>query len=156
MKKNESLSLTRHCSRWQEEEAHLLGNPAAPFPLLGALREGATNRFARKRGLPLAFFWESVYEISLWCGQSVPLERFFRATVRIYGGCHVQAVRILRQKPQTGNYVSHSNIKTKRVFNPNLQNVRHQFANGEVRTVSVCTRCLRSGVVTKPVVRKAD
>ncbi len=56
------------------------------------------------------------------------------------------------KKPQTGNYVSHSNIKTKRVFNPNLQNVRHQFANGEVRTVSVCTRCLRSGVVTKPVV----
>ena len=48
------------------------------------------------------------------------------------------------KKPQTGNYVSHSNIKTKRV------------ANGEVRTVSVCTRCLRSGVVTKPVVRKAD
>ncbi len=48
------------------------------------------------------------------------------------------------KKPQTGNYVSHSNIKTKRVFNPNLQNVRHQFANGEVRTVSVCTRCLRS------------
>ena len=35
------------------------------------------------------------------------------------------------KKPQTGNYVSHSNIKTKRVFNPNLQNVRHQFANGE-------------------------
>ena len=30
------------------------------------------------------------------------------------------------KKPQTGNYVSHSNIKTKRVFNPNLQNVRHQ------------------------------
>ena len=28
------------------------------------------------------------------------------------------------KKPQTGNYVSHSNIKTKRVFNPNLQNVR--------------------------------
>ena len=60
------------------------------------------------------------------------------------------------KKPQTGNYVSHSNINTKRVVNPHLQNVRHQFANGEVRTVSVCTRCLRSGVVTKPVVRKAD
>ena len=60
------------------------------------------------------------------------------------------------KKPQTGNYVSHANIKTKRVCNPILQNVRHQFANGEVRTVSVCTRCLRSGVVTKPVVRKAD
>ena len=60
------------------------------------------------------------------------------------------------KKPQTGNYVSHSIIKTKRVFNPNLQIVRHQFANGEVRTISVCTRCLRSGLVTKPVARKAD
>ena len=60
------------------------------------------------------------------------------------------------KKPQTGNYVSHSHIMSKRVFIPHLQNVRLQFANGEVRTVSVCTRCLRSGVVTKPVVRKAD
>ena len=51
----------------------------------------------------------------------------------------------------SGNLVSHSNIKTKRVFNPNLQNVRHQFANGEVRTVSVCTRCLRSGKVERNV-----
>ena len=58
------------------------------------------------------------------------------------------------KKPQVGNLVSHSNIKTKRRFNPNLQNVRHQFANGEVRTLSVCTRCLRSGCITKPLVRK--
>ncbi len=58
--------------------------------------------------------------------------------------------------PQTGHHVSHSNIKTNRRFNPNLQNVRHQFANGEVRTISVCTRCLRSGLVTKPLVRKVD
>lgn len=60
------------------------------------------------------------------------------------------------KKPQTGHYVSHSNIKTNRVFNPNLQRVRHQFSNGEVRTVTVCTRCLRSGKITKPVVRKAE
>ncbi len=60
------------------------------------------------------------------------------------------------KKPQVGNLVSHSNIKTKRRFNPNLQNVRHQFPNGEIRTISVCTRCLRSGLVTKPVVRKPE
>lgn len=54
------------------------------------------------------------------------------------------------KKPQVGNLVSHSNIKTKRRFNPNLQRVRHQFADGTVRTLTVCTRCLRSGVVTKP------
>lgn len=58
------------------------------------------------------------------------------------------------KKPQSGNNVSHSNIKTKRRFEPNLQDVRHQFSNGEVRTVTVCTRCLRSGAIVKPVVRK--
>lgn len=58
------------------------------------------------------------------------------------------------KKPQSGNHVSHSNIKTKRRFNPNLQKVRHQFPNGMVRTLSVCTRCLRSGVVVKPLARK--
>ena len=63
---------------------------------------------------------------------------------------------ICGKHPQPGHHVSHSNIKNNRRFNPNLQNVRHQFANGEVRTISVCTRCLRSGLVTKPVARKAD
>ncbi len=55
--------------------------------------------------------------------------------------------------PQVGNWVSHSNIKTKRRFLPNLQNVRHQFADGQVRSISVCTRCIRSGAVVKPVAR---
>ena len=58
------------------------------------------------------------------------------------------------KKPQVGNRVSHSNIKTKRRFNPTLQSVRHQFPDGSVRTLSVCTRCIRSGAVTKPTVRK--
>ena len=60
---------------------------------------------------------------------------------------------ICGKKAQVGNLVSHSNIKTKRRFTPNLQRVRHQFADGTVRTLTVCTRCLRSGVVTKPAAR---
>lgn len=63
---------------------------------------------------------------------------------------------ICGKKPQVGHHVSHSNIKTKRRFNPNLQSVRHQSATGEVRTISVCTRCLRCGSVRKPLVRKAQ
>ena len=55
--------------------------------------------------------------------------------------------------PQVGNLVSHSNIKTKRRFIPNLQRVRHQLPNGRVQTLSVCTRCLRSGYVVKPVAK---
>ncbi len=63
---------------------------------------------------------------------------------------------ICGKKAQVGNLVSHSNIKTKRRFNPNLQRVRHQFPDGSVRTLTVCTRCLRSGFVTKPAARKQD
>jgi len=60
---------------------------------------------------------------------------------------------ICGKTPQVGHRVSHSNIKTKRRFNPNLQNVRHQFPNGTVRSLSVCARCLRAGAVCKPMVR---
>jgi len=63
---------------------------------------------------------------------------------------------ICGKTPQGGHYVSHSNIKTNRRFKPNLQTVRYQFSDGEVRTITVCTRCLRSGYVTKPVNRKAN
>lgn len=63
---------------------------------------------------------------------------------------------ICGKTPQHGHYVSHSNIKTNRRFNPNLQSVRHQFEDGTVRTISVCTRCLRAGYVTKPVKRVAE
>ena len=55
--------------------------------------------------------------------------------------------------PQSGHHVSHSNIKTKRRFKPNLQTVRHQTPDGGVRTLTLCTRCIRSGAVTKPAPR---
>ncbi len=58
------------------------------------------------------------------------------------------------KSPSVGNKVSHSNIKTKRRFEPNLQNSRHQLDSGEVVTVRVCTRCLRNGYVRKPVARQ--
>jgi large subunit ribosomal protein L28 len=60
------------------------------------------------------------------------------------------------KKAQVGNLVSHSNIKTKRRFNPNLQTVRHQFEDGSVRTIVCCTRCIRSGAVRKPSPRNVN
>ncbi len=59
------------------------------------------------------------------------------------------------KRPQTGNNVSHANNKSKRRFIPNLQQVRAVKISGEVYTMTVCTRCLRSGVVLKPVKRTA-
>lgn len=58
------------------------------------------------------------------------------------------------KRPQVGNNVSHANNRNKRRFNPNLREVRAVKASGEVVTMTVCTRCLRSGEVTKPAVRQ--
>ena len=52
----------------------------------------------------------------------------------------------------TGMNVSHSHLKTKRTWKPNIQRVR-AIVDGEVKRVNVCTRCLRSGAVVKPVVK---
>ncbi len=47
-----------------------------------------------------------------------------------------------------GNNVSHSHLKTRRAWKPNIQRVR-AVVNGEVKRVNVCTRCLRSGKVQR-------
>lgn len=50
--------------------------------------------------------------------------------------------------PKFGNNVSHANNKTKRRWNPNLQSAKIVVKGGN-KKVSVCSRCLRSGLVTK-------
>lgn len=52
--------------------------------------------------------------------------------------------------PLSGNRVSHAHNVTHRRFNPNLRRVR-AVLGGVQRRVRVCTRCLRSGKVSKPV-----
>lgn len=49
---------------------------------------------------------------------------------------------------QAAHKVSHSNIKTRKWQQPNLQSVRTLKA-GRVQRVRVCTRCIRSGRVVK-------
>ncbi len=48
----------------------------------------------------------------------------------------------------TGMNVSHSHLKTKRTWKPNIQKVR-AVVDDEIKHVNVCTRCLRSGKVTR-------
>ena len=50
--------------------------------------------------------------------------------------------------PSFGNNVSHANNKTRTVWYPNLQKVR-AITNGSIKTIKACTRCIRSGYVTK-------
>ena len=50
--------------------------------------------------------------------------------------------------PVFGNQVSHANNVTSRRWLPNLQRVR-VLVNGAARRMQVCTRCIRSGKITK-------
>ena len=54
-------------------------------------------------------------------------------------------------KGQTsGNNVSHSVRRTRRKWNPNIQTVRVS-ENGSVTRKKVCTKCIRSGKVTRAI-----
>ncbi|HVG88093.1 MAG: 50S ribosomal protein L28 [Gaiellales bacterium] len=57
---------------------------------------------------------------------------------------------ICNKKPGFGNNRSHSMVATRRRFNPNLQQMRI-LLNGSPTRAYVCTRCLKSGKVTKAV-----
>lgn len=48
----------------------------------------------------------------------------------------------------SGMNVSHSHLKTKKTWKPNIQRVR-AIVDGEAKRVNVCTRCLRSGKVQR-------
>lgn len=51
--------------------------------------------------------------------------------------------------PKTGNNVSHSNVKTRRSWKPNIQKIRVEY-QGSIKRISVCTQCLKSGKVKRP------
>ena len=71
------------------------------------------------------------------------------------------------KKPQMGNsvetrgkakYLGGVGTKitgiTRRQFRPNLQKVKAQLPNGEVKSLRVCVQCIRSGRVRKAVKQK--
>ncbi len=47
-----------------------------------------------------------------------------------------------------GINISHSHIRTNRAWKPNIRKVK-AVVDGTRKTVNVCTRCLRSGKVTR-------
>jgi large subunit ribosomal protein L28 len=57
---------------------------------------------------------------------------------------------ICGKKTSTGNNVSHSHKKTKRVFKPNIQKAKVEI-NGTIKTINICTSCLKANKVKKVV-----
>ena len=50
--------------------------------------------------------------------------------------------------PSWGMSVSHSHVRSKRRWNPNIQRVR-ALVKGSPTRVNACTSCIRAGKVTK-------
>ena len=60
-----------------------------------------------------------------------------------------------KKQQVSGNKVSHSNIKTRTKNNPNIQRLK-ALVGTKIKRILVCTRCIRSGKVTRPVPRSAQ
>ncbi len=50
----------------------------------------------------------------------------------------------------TGHKVSHSNVKTKRKWRPNIQRIKIML-NGSPRRVNVCSRCIKAGKIKRAI-----
>ena len=50
--------------------------------------------------------------------------------------------------PGFGNNVSHSHVRTRRRWNPNIQTVR-ALVSGTPKRLNVCTSCIKAGKVTR-------
>ncbi len=57
------------------------------------------------------------------------------------------------KKPSFGMSVSHSHVRTKRRWNPNVQKVR-ALVNGSSIRLFACTSCIKAGKVTKVPARQ--
>ena len=57
---------------------------------------------------------------------------------------------ICRKEVSFGIKVSHSHRRSNRTWKPNVKRVK-AIVNGTPKRINVCTRCLRSGKVTRAV-----
>lgn len=57
---------------------------------------------------------------------------------------------ICGKKTAFGNSVSHSHKKTKRTFKSNIHKAKVEY-QGKIRTMNICTKCLKSGKVKKVI-----
>ena len=63
-----------------------------------------------------------------------------------------QHCEFCKKKPMSGHRVSHAHNLTNRKWHLNVKTVR-SVIDGVSRKATACTRCIRSGKVTKPIPR---
>ena len=70
------------------------------------------------------------------------------------GGVIMAKCEICGKTPQKGIQLSHSHIKSKRVWAPNVRRVKVDM-DGHIKRLNVCTRCLRSEKFREPIKKLA-
>ena len=91
-------------------------------------------------------FCDIIYFVNL-CKQKIHIK--FRSFLNeILGGVKMAKCSICGKGVTFGHNVSHSNRKTNRTCKPNIRKVK-AVVNGTNCTVSVCSRCLRSGKIER-------
>lgn len=64
------------------------------------------------------------------------------------GACSMAQCEICNKSIKFGMQVSHSHRRTNRAWKPNVRKIK-ALINGTPKRINVCTRCLRSGNVTR-------
>ena len=78
------------------------------------------------------------------------MTRYVKDISKVKGGAKMAKCDVCGKGVVAGNQASHSNIKTKRVWRPNIKKVKANI-DGTNKRIHVCTRCLRSGKVKRAV-----
>jgi large subunit ribosomal protein L28 len=92
------------------------------------------------QGLALLLAWIGV---QVWAHANLALCKSVRRSSAMAATCDV-----CKKGPSFGNNVSHSQVKTRRRWNPNIQRVR-TLVGGTPKRQNVCTSCLKAGKVTR-------
>ncbi len=57
---------------------------------------------------------------------------------------------VCNKSKTTGFQISHSNVKTKRKWRPNIQKIKIML-NGSPRRANVCSRCIKAGKIKRAI-----
>jgi large subunit ribosomal protein L28 len=83
------------------------------------------------------------------CDAATKRERGRLNARRYFKAVMAKRCEVCGKGPQFGNNVSHANNRTRRRFDPNLQEIRVQRPQGGNVRMKVCTSCIKAGKVQK-------
>ncbi len=95
-----------------------------------------------------SFFQKTLAKSKIMCYNNTCC--FIYSALQTLGGVKMAKCAVCGKGVTFGIKVSHSHRRSNRAWKPNVRKVK-ALVNGNVQTISVCTRCLRSNKVQRAV-----